>query len=159
MWVSGRVSAGLLLFRRPARSLELLVAHPGGPFYGRKNEGVWTIPKGLVEPNEAPLDAARREFAEETGFTVPAGPFHDLGEARLKSGKRVLVYAVEGDADPTALVSNRFAMEWPPRSGRRATFPEIDRAQFVAPADARSLLHPAQRVFVGRLLAVLESSH
>ena len=152
--MSGLVSAGLLLFRRPA-GLEVLVAHPGGPFYGRRNEGVWTVPKGLVEPDEAPLAAARREFAEETGFEVPAGPFYDLGEARLKSGKRVLVYAAEGDADPSALVSNTFEMEWPPRSGRKTTFPEVDRARFVGPAEAERLLHPAQRVFIGRLMAVL----
>lgn len=154
--MSGLVSAGLLLFRRSDGALEVLLAHPGGPFYARKNEGVWTVPKGLVESDEDPLDAARREFAEETGFVAPPGPYLDLGQAQLKSGKRIVAYAAEGDANPEALRSNTFEIEWPPRSGRLTVFPEVDRARFASPEEADRLLHPAQRVFVGRLVQLLE---
>lgn len=145
------------MFRRSSRDLEVLIAHPGGPYYARKEDGVWTVPKGLVEPHETTLEAAIREFAEETGFNVPGEPYLDLGEVRLKSGKRVLAFAAEGEANPHALSSNRFEMEWPPRSGRMESFPEVDRALFATPDEAERLLHPAQRVFVHRLVSLLES--
>ena len=155
--MSGLVSAGLLLFRQIHGGLEVLIAHPGGPYYIRKNEGVWTVPKGLVEPDETPLDTARREFTEELGLAAPTGPYYELGFAELKSRKRVIAFAAEGDADPTTVHSNSFELEWPPRSGKTAVFPEIDRARFASPVEALKLLHPAQCVFVERLLDLLAS--
>lgn len=147
-------SAGLLMFRRLGGSFEVLLAHPGGPYWARKDDGAWTLPKGELAEGEDPLAAALREFAEETGF-VPAPPYLPLGEVRLKSGKRVSAWAFEGDADPARLVCNSFEMEWPPRSGRRQPFPEIDRAAWFDPETARCKLLPAQRPFIDRLEAAL----
>lgn len=151
-----KVSAGLLLFRRRAGGdVEVLVVHPGGPFYAKKDEGSWSIPKGLVDLEEDPLACARREFLEEVGFPPGEGPFLPLGEVVLKSRKRVLAWAVEGDVDVDALVSNTFELEWPPRSGKRAHFPEVDRALFLSPEEAKKKLNPAQAPLVDRLLDVL----
>jgi predicted NUDIX family NTP pyrophosphohydrolase len=147
-------SAGLLMYRHSGEVLEVLLAHPGGPFWRNKDEGAWTLPKGEYQPHEEALAAARREFMEETGFDAP-GPFLPLGEVRQKSGKRVLAWAFSGDCDPEALRSNSFEVEWPPRSGKRASFPEIDRAAWFALGEARTKILPAQRELLDRLEAAL----
>ena len=147
-------SAGLLMFRLRKPGFEVLLAHPGGPYWSRKDDGAWTLPKGELAEGEEALAAALREFTEETGF-VPAPPYLPLGDVRLKSGKRVSAWAFEGDADPARLVCNRFEMEWPPRSGRLQSFPEIDRAAWFDPEAARRKLLPAQRPLIDRLEAAL----
>ncbi len=143
-------SAGLLMYRVKKSGAEVLLVHPGGPFWRGKEAGAWSIPKGELEGGEEPLNAARREFSEETGVE-PVGPFHELGRVRLKSGKEVVAWAFEGDCDPAAIRSNEFELEWPPRSGKRALFPEIDRAGFFDLERARELLNPAQAAFVDAL--------
>ncbi|HET7026906.1 MAG TPA: NUDIX domain-containing protein [Candidatus Limnocylindrales bacterium] len=149
-------SAGLLIYRRSnGRDIEVLIAHPGGPFWTRRDEGAWTIPKGLIEDGEAELDVARREFHEETGHEPPSAGTIALGEVQLKSGKTVVGWAAEGDLDPATAYSNEVEVEWPPRSGRRITVPEIDRVAWVSAGEARRLLNPAQAAFVDRLLAAL----
>ncbi len=149
------VSAGLLLFRRRADGgVEVFLAHPGGPFWARKDAGAWTIPKGLVDEGEDPVDAARREFEEETGIR-PSGELLPLGSVRQKAGKTVHAWAWEGDADPAGIVSNHARVEWPPRSGRWVTYPEVDRCGWFAPEEAREKLIPAQAELVDRLLALL----
>jgi predicted NUDIX family NTP pyrophosphohydrolase len=145
------LSAGLLLYRFRDGTLEVLIAHMGGPFWARREEGAWSIVKGEHDEHEQPLAAARREFAEETGAPAPQGPAIELGEIRQSAGKRVRAWAVEGDLDPAGIVSNTFEMQWPPRSGRTAEFPEIDRVQWCDPATARRLLVKAQSVLVERL--------
>jgi predicted NUDIX family NTP pyrophosphohydrolase len=145
------LSAGLLLYRFRDGTLEVLIAHMGGPFWARREEGAWSIVKGEHDEHEQPLAAARREFAEETGAPAPQGPAIDLGEIRQAGGKRVRAWAVEGDLDPAGIVSNTFEMQWPPRSGRTAEFPEIDRVQWCDPATARRLLVKAQSLLVERL--------
>lgn len=147
-------SAGLLLFRRPSDRLECLLAHPGGPFWTRKDDGAWTLPKGEIGASEEALAAACREFEEETGLR-PAGPFLALGAVRMRSGKRVQAWAFEGDFDPAALRCNLFDVEWPPRSGQVRQFPEIDRVAWFDPAQARRKLLEAQRPFIDRLEALL----
>jgi predicted NUDIX family NTP pyrophosphohydrolase len=148
-----RISAGLLMYRIRDGRLEVLIVHPGGPFWAKKDAGSWSIPKGEIEAGEEEFAAAQREFQEETGV-APAGPFTDLGEITQRSGKRVLAWAFEGDCDSAAIVSNTFSMEWPPRSGRMQSFPEIDRAEFVDAPAARSKLNPAEYEFVERLQKV-----
>jgi predicted NUDIX family NTP pyrophosphohydrolase len=151
-----RQSAGLLMYRLPpaaAPELEVFLVHPGGPFWARKDEGAWTIPKGEYDDTEDPLAAAQREFIEETGFPV-AGPFLPLGEITQKNRKRVTAWAFAGDCDPTRLVSNTCTVEWPPRSGRRIEIPEVDRGQWFSPAEARQSLRAEQHP----LLATLESA-
>lgn len=148
-------SAGLLLFRRTGGRLEVFLAHPGGPFWRHKDLGAWTLPKGLVDEGEDPLDGARREFREETGIE-PTGPFLPLGEIRQKAGKRVHAWAWEGDADPAATVSNEMKTEWPRGSGRWITFPEVDRCAWFTPGEARARINPAQAELIGRLEALLE---
>ena len=158
-----RRSAGILLFRRPPSGgvPELLLAHPGGPFFASRDDGHWSIPKGEPDEGEDDLLAvARREFAEETGHDAPAGlrggqPPIDLGTIVQKGGKVVHAWAIEGDLEPAAAVSNEFEMEWPPRSGRRQVFPEIDRVDWFRPEEARRRLKPTQAPFVDRLLAAL----
>jgi predicted NUDIX family NTP pyrophosphohydrolase len=145
------LSAGLLLYRFRDGTLEVLIAHMGGPFWARREEGAWSIVKGEHDEHEQPLAAARREFAEETGAPAPQGPAIELGEIRQAGGKRVRAWAVEGDLDEAGIVSNTFEMQWPPRSGRAAEFPEIDRVQWCDPATARRLLVKAQSVLVERL--------
>lgn len=147
-------SAGLLMFRRRGGALEVLLAHPGGPFWSRRDAAAWTLPKGEIGPGEEPLAAARREFAEETGF-ASAPPFVPLGELRQKSGKRISAWAFEGDADPATLASNTFEMEWPPRSGRTRSFPEIDRVAWFDPGVARAKLIAGQVPFIDALEAWL----
>ena len=152
---STRTSAGILLHRRAGHSFEVLLGHPGGPLFGRRDEGVWSIPKGLVEPGEALLAVAEREFEEETGRRVPDGPRLDLGSIVQRGGKVVHAWAVEGDLDPSTARSNTFEMEWPPRSGRRATFPEIDRVAWFEPAEAARKVNPGQIPLIERLEAAL----
>ena len=152
---SSRVSGGILLFRRPSGRLEVLLAHPGGPFWAAKDAGHWTIPKGEAEPGEELLAVARREFAEETGHEAPGGPAIPLGDIRQKSGKLVVGWALEGDLDPATARSNTFEMEWPPGSGRLAVFPEIDRVAWFDLAEARIRLKAAQGPFLDRLAGLL----
>jgi predicted NUDIX family NTP pyrophosphohydrolase len=151
-------SAGILLFRRAGAGVEVLIVHPGGPLWARRDDGAWSIPKGECDPGEDPLAAARREFAEEIGSPAPAGEPLALGEVRLKSGKRVIGWALEGDLDAATIRSNTFTMQWPPRSGRTQAFPEVDRGAWFAPARARLKLNPAQAEFVDRLVDMLELS-
>jgi predicted NUDIX family NTP pyrophosphohydrolase len=135
--------------------LELLLVHPGGPFWARKDEGAWSIPKGEYDDGEDPLAAARREFAEELGAEAD-GAFVDLGEVTQAGRKVVRAFALEGDFDVNGLRSNTFELEWPPKSGRRQTFPEVDRAEWFSPAEARRKILAAQQPFIDRLLALEE---
>jgi predicted NUDIX family NTP pyrophosphohydrolase len=144
-------SAGILLYRVGDRSLEVLLVHPGGPFFARKDDGAWGIPKGLYEDDEEPLAAARREFAEELGSPCPDGPALELGEIRQKNGKRVTAWALQGDLDAETITSNTFTIEWPPRSGRRQEFPEIDRAGWFTLDAARVKILAAQVPLLDRL--------
>jgi len=144
-------SAGILMFRRGPAGLELFLAHPGGPFWVRKDDGAWTIPKGLVDEGEDDLAAARREFAEEIG-TMPEGEAMALGAYRQPGGKIIVAFAMEGDCDPASVRSNRFTCEWPPRSGQMRTFPEVDRAAWFAPAEAMRKLLTGQRPIAAALL-------
>ena len=151
------VSAGLLAFRR-GHGLEVLLAHPGGPFWAKKDDGVWTIPKGLVEADADLLATARREFAEETNF-IAAGPFIALAPVKQKSGKVVHAWAVEADLDLTAFASNVFEIEWPPRSGRRKGFPEIDRIAYFAMPLAMTKIIPYQQPLLLELEVKLAEGH
>jgi predicted NUDIX family NTP pyrophosphohydrolase len=144
-------SAGLLLYRRREGRIEVLLGHMGGPFWARKDERAWSIPKGEHPEAEDALAAARREFAEETGAPPPDGPTLDLGEVRQSGGKRVTAWAVEGDLDPSSVKSNTFLLEWPPRSGRRQEFPEIDRAGWFDLETARRKIVKGQVALVDRL--------
>ena len=137
------VSAGLLMYRIATGSLQVLLVHPGGPFFRNKDEGAWTIPKGEIEPDEDLLEAAQREFEEETSH-MPTGPFTELASVTQKGGKIVHAWTFDGDCDPTTLVSNTFTMEWPPKSGRQVEFPEIDRAEFFDLSVARTKINSAQ---------------
>ena len=150
-------SAGLLLFRRTSGEIQVLLAHPGGPFWKHKDAGAWTIPKGEIEPGEEPLTAARREFSEETGSIVD-GTFRPLGSVRMRSGKVVYAWACEGDIDPATIRSNVFTMEWPPRSGRQQQFPEADRAAWFPLAEARRRILSAQAPLLDHLKALLETA-
>ena len=149
------VSAGILVYRETNATLEVLLAHPGGPFWARKDAGAWTIPKGLAEPGADLLATAEREFTEETGF-VAEGPFVPLAAARQTSGKIVHAFACRGDFDSTKLISNMFEIEWPPRSGQRRQFPEVDRAAWFDLATAREKLIAYQRPFLQNLEAKLQ---
>jgi predicted NUDIX family NTP pyrophosphohydrolase len=150
-----RRSAGLLLYRRRDGAVELLLVHPGGPLWARRDAGAWSIPKGEVGEGEDPRAVALREFEEETGHPAPRGELVPLGEVRQRGGKLVTAWAAAGDLDPTAITSNTFTLEWPPRSGRRREFPEVDRAGWFDPATARDKLLAAQAQLVDRLLAAL----
>jgi len=145
-----KASAGLLCFRRHAAALEVLLVHPGGPYWTRRDLGAWSIPKGEIEGAESPLDAAQREFHEETGFHV-SGPYIPLASRVQRGGKVVHAWAVETDADPARLVSGTFTMEWPPRSGRQEEFPEVDRAAWFGLAEARRRILPGQAGFLDEL--------
>ena len=153
---SSRASAGLLLYRRTAGSLEIFLAHPGGPFWHNREAGAWTIPKGLAEPGEDTLAAACREFLEETGVR-PTGPFLPLGSIRQKAGKLVHAWAWEGNADPGRVTSNTMQTEWPRGSGRLLTFPEVDRCAWFDPGAAREKINPAQAEFITRLELALST--
>ena len=150
-------SAGILLYRAPAGELEVLLVHPGGPFWARKDQGAWSIPKGEYEAGEDPRAGAAREFEEELGAPLPADELIDLGTVKQRGGKVVTAFAAEGDLDPAAVRSNTFEMEWPPRSGKLREFPEVDRAGWFDPAAAREKLVPAQAEFVDRLVERLNA--
>jgi predicted NUDIX family NTP pyrophosphohydrolase len=145
-------SAGILLYRLRGGGPEVLLVHPGGPFWARRDAGVWSIPKGEYENGDDPLACALREFEEETGSTLPPGELVELDDVKQKGGKVVTAWAAEGDLDADAVCSNTFTMEWPPRSGRTAEFPEIDRAGWFGIDEAREKLNPAQTEFLDRLV-------
>lgn len=153
-----RVSAGILLYRRSDSGLELLLAHPGGPIFARRDEGHWTIPKGEPDVDEPLIDAARREFLEETGQRIGDRPWLELGSIVQKGGKLVHAWAVEGEMQPELARSQTFEMEWPPRSGRLQAFPEIDRVAWFDPSEARRRIKPAQIPLLDRLEALLRDS-
>jgi predicted NUDIX family NTP pyrophosphohydrolase len=144
-------SAGILLYRRRDDGLEVLLVHPGGPYWRQRDEGAWSLPKGECEPGEDSLATARREFAEELGSAPPDGPAEDLGEIRQKSGKLVHAWAVEGDLDASKAQSNTFELEWPPRSGNTIDVPEVDRAEWFTVPEARKKIMPAQLELLERL--------
>ncbi len=152
-----RVSAGILLYRRAGGDVEVLLAHPGGPLFARRDEGYWTIPKGEPDPDEPLAAAARREFIEETGHDPGAGPLLMLGSIVQKGGKVVHAWATEGQLDPDLARSDTFEMEWPPRSGRLQAFPEIDRVAWFDGAEARRRIKPAQVPLLDRLVEALRS--
>ena len=152
-----KISAGLLMYRRGAAGLEVLLVHLGGPLWTKKDHGAWFVPKGELQPGEKELEAAKREFIEETGLQ-PGDEFLTLGMVRHKSGKKVHAWAFRGDCDPAEVKSNTFKMEWPPRSGRVAEFPEIDRAAFFTLDSAREKMNPAEFPFVERLQALLAAT-
>ena len=152
----GKRSAGILLYRLTDDGPEVLLVHPGGPFWGRKDEGAWSIPKGEHGDDEDPQACARREFEEETGTALPPGVLVELGTIRQKGGKVVAAWAAPGNLDPETIRSNTFEMEWPPRSGRTQTFPEIDRAGWFGLEAARVQLNPGQAPFLDRLRALLD---
>lgn len=150
-------SAGLLLYRqRSVTGIEVLLVHPGGPFWRNKDEGAWTIPKGEFDDDEDPLAAARREFNEETGSNAPNGTYLPLKPIRQKNGKWVYAWAVAGDFDLARLESNTFRREWPPKSGRMQEFPEVDRAQWFTPEVARQKMLQGQQAFVDELIETLK---
>jgi predicted NUDIX family NTP pyrophosphohydrolase len=153
-----RVSAGILLFRQAPAGIEVLLAHPGGPYFKDRDEGHWTIPKGEPDPDEALPDAAAREFVEETGLPLPDGSRVELGTVTQKGGKVVHAWAVEGDLDPEAAHSNLVEIEWPPRSGRRQSYPEIDRVAWFDTSEARRRIKDAQIPLIDRLEAALTGS-
>ncbi|HEX6962015.1 MAG TPA: NUDIX domain-containing protein [Lacipirellula sp.] len=150
-------SAGILLYRKATEGLEVLLAHPGGPFFAKKDEGAWTIPKGLIDRDESQEAAALREFEEELGWR-PQGAMVELGEVRLKSGKRVVAFALETNEEPASLlqrfIPGVFTMGWPRGSSRYAQFPEIDRIEFLPIAAARVKISPAQAPLLDRLVAI-----
>jgi predicted NUDIX family NTP pyrophosphohydrolase len=151
-------SAGLLLFKREAGELRVLLVHPGGPFWQERDLGSWSLPKGEYSEGEEARAVALREFTEETGVAIPAGDLVPLGEVRQAGGKLVTAWALEGDIDPQKIVSNTFDMVWPPKSGRRQNFPEIDRAGWFNIAEARAKILDGQRPFLERLAAAIRPS-
>ena len=148
-----KLSAGVLLYRACDVVVEVLIAHPGGPFWARKDDGVWSIPKGEYTEGEDPWTAAQREFSEEIGLAVPAGPRIEFGQLKQPSGKVVTAFAVRGDLDITDAHSNTFELEWPKGSGRVREFPEVDRVAWFPVAQARTKLLNGQRAFLDRLMA------
>ncbi|MDT4914122.1 MAG: hypothetical protein QOC66_3250 [Pseudonocardiales bacterium] len=148
-------SAGLLLYRRTAAGVEVLLGHMGGPYFAKRDDGAWSIPKGEYDEHEAPRAAARREFAEELGCPPPSGTEHELGTVRQRNGKLVTAWAIEADFDVAGVVSNTFEIEWPPRSGRRQSFPEIDRAGWFDLETARTKMIVGQDALLDRLATVL----
>ncbi|QEM03281.1 NUDIX domain-containing protein [Mucilaginibacter rubeus] len=146
-------SAGILLYRKAAHGLQVFLVHPGGPFFKNKDEGSWSVPKGEYPPDEDPLMAAKREFQEETGHEI-TGNFIALNPIKQKGGKTVLAWAVEGSIDPEEIKSNTFEIEWPPRSGKKQTFDEIDRAEWFDMATAKIKINPAQAALIDELAAI-----
>lgn len=155
----GKVSAGLLVFRGQGASLEVLLVHPGGPFWSKKDDGAWFIPKGEIEPGEEALAAALREFREEVGLEPPAGELLELGSVKNKSGKTIHAWAVAADLDLSGFHSNAVSIEWPPRSGKQREFPEIDRALYYGVEAATVKMHEAELPLVQRLLEKLTAKH
>lgn len=150
-----QTSAGLLMYRNSGGILEVFLVHPGGPFWARKDEGAWSIPKGLIDEGEEKLEAAKREFLEETSIS-PAEPFVFLGEIRQKSGKRIYAWAFECNCDLPRINSNTFSLEWPPNSGRMREFPEIDKGEFFSVSAARRKINQGQADFLDRLMTCFE---
>lgn len=148
-------SAGILLYRIRDAVVEVLLVHPGGPFWSKKDDGAWFIPKGELSEGEAPLDAARREFAEELGSPLPSGELRSLGSVKNKSGKLIHAWALQADFDVSGLESNTFSIEWPPRSGKQREFPEVDRAEFFTVERAVVKMHSAELPLLERLAASL----
>ncbi len=153
--MAGKRSAGIVLFRRTNAGVEVLLAHPGGPFWAKRDVGAWSVPKGEYEGDEAPLDAARREFEEELGVPMPAGEPIELGSVRQAGGKEVTAWAVEGDLDPQQVVPGTFEMEWPGGSGRMQQFPEVDRVAWFSLDHAFDKITKGQRPLLERLEALL----
>lgn len=153
-----KTSAGLILYRMQSGQLEVLLVHPGGPFWGKKDEGAWFVPKGELNVGEEPLAGAKREFEEETGLK-PEGEFLALGNVKQKSGKTIVAWAFEGDCDPSSIKSNTFSIEWPPKSGRQQEFPEIDRAGFFTVPQAKAKMHPVEYPLVLRLHELLGDAY
>jgi predicted NUDIX family NTP pyrophosphohydrolase len=148
-------SSGILMYRHPLAGIELLLVHPGGPLWARKDWGAWSIPKGEYSEGEDPLTVAKREFEEETGARLEEGDFLGLGNIVQAGRKTVTAWAVDGDFDPSTLKSHEFELEWPPRSGHKASFPEVDRAEWFSPAAARRKILPPQSEFIARLLTAI----
>ena len=153
MAARSKLSAGILLYRRRGNDPEFFLVHPGGPFWAKKDDGAWSIPKGEYDAAEDPLEAAKREFLEETGSAIE-GALRPLTPLKQPSGKIISAWCVERDIDPAALRSNLFEMEWPPRSGKKAQFPEVDRGGWFSPEEARRKLVPGQVPFVDECLAL-----
>lgn len=154
-----QISAGLLLYRRRASEVEVLLVHPGGPYWATRDEGAWSVPKGLVDSGEEALAAARREFSEETGLVAPPrGSEREVGVFKLPGGKRLAIWAVEGDCDPGELRSNLFRMEWPPRSGRMCEFPEVDRGAWFDRPQALLKITQGQRPLLEKFFAELSAA-
>jgi len=153
-----KTSAGLILYRMQSGQLEVLLVHPGGPFWSKKDEGAWFVPKGELNVGEEPLAGAKREFEEETGLK-PEGEFLALGNVKQKSGKTIVAWAFEGDCDPSSIKSNTFTIEWPPKSGRQQEFPEIDRAGFFTVPQAKAKMHPVEYPLVLRLHELLGDAY
>ena len=149
-----KISAGLLMYRHVDHRLDVLLVHPGGPYWQRKDNGAWTFPRGEVEAGEEYLSAAIREFGEETGWQ-PQGPYLSLGESRARSSKTIHAWAFSGSFDPASLRSNQFEIEWPPKSGRRMQFPEIDQAGFFSISEARKKMRASESLFLDRLVEQL----
>jgi predicted NUDIX family NTP pyrophosphohydrolase len=149
-----KISAGILLYRRRPAGVEVMLVHPGGPFWAKKDLGAWSIPKGLVNEGEDWLAAAKREFQEETGMAI-AGDLVELGAFKQPGGKTIVAFAQEGDFDPASLTSNAFSIEWPPRSGRTAEFPEVDKAAWYSIDEAMDKAAPGQRPIIGALAEML----
>jgi predicted NUDIX family NTP pyrophosphohydrolase len=152
----GKLSAGILMFRKRESTLQLFLVHPGGPFWRNKDAGAWSIPKGEYEEGEDPLDAAKREFLEETGIEAD-GEFLPLGEIKQPSGKVITAWALEGDCEPSAVRSNMFSMEWPPKSGRQQEFPEVDRADWFTANEAKEQIVKGQTGLIDRVVALISS--
>jgi predicted NUDIX family NTP pyrophosphohydrolase len=153
--MASKRSAGILLYRRREGRIEVLLTHPGGPFWSKKDDGAWFVPKGELEGDEEPLRAARREFQEELGSEPPSGEPLALGTVKNKSGKLIYAWALEGDLDTESVKSNTFELEWPPRSGKMREFPEVDRAGFFSLAAAAGKIHPAELPLLERLSALV----
>ena len=149
------MSAGILAYRKGARGLEVLLVHPGGPFWRNKDSGAWSIPKGEIDAADAPEKVARREFAEELGPSASIGRLQELGEVRQRGGKRVIAFAGEGHFDSAVLTSNTFDIEWPPRSGQRQSFPKVDRAEWFYIESARTKMLSGQVELLDRLLTIV----
>jgi predicted NUDIX family NTP pyrophosphohydrolase len=148
-------SAGILMYRRKGNAMEFLLVHPGGPFWANKDLGAWSIPKGEYDDGEDALSAAKREFTEELGSPPPTRPYLDLGSVKQKSRKTITAFAVEGDFDPLTLTSNQFELEWPSKSGRKTSFPEVDGVEWFALAEARVKIQSGQVHFIDRLVEIL----
>jgi len=156
--MAGKQSAGILVYRVAPANVEVLLVHPGGPFWAKKDDGAWFIPKGEIESGEEPLQTALREFREELGIDPPTGEPRELGTVKNKGGKLIYAWALPGDLDLTAFKSNTFSLEWPPKSGKQRDFPEVDRAQYFGVEQALQKMHPAELSFIQRLLEQLGAS-